>query len=68
VEPDRGTHRRNSSARSRLGTDKDFGDPRVTGERFYTSLVPWEREVSRLDRIEPLLRKQSFRVEHIAVE
>ena len=43
-----------------LGSDKDFGDPEITSTRFYTSLWPWEREVSRLDRMGVLLRKRRF--------
>jgi hypothetical protein len=43
-----------------LGSDKDFGDPEITSTRFYTSLWPWEREVSRLDRMGTLLEKRGF--------
>ena len=46
-----------------IGSDKDFGDPSETGTRFYTMLLPWNREVSRLDRFEPLLRKLGFRLD-----
>lgn len=46
-----------------LGMDKDFGDPKVTGTPFYTSLLPWKREVSRLDRFDPLMRHLGFRLE-----
>lgn len=45
-----------------LGMDKDFGDPEVTGTPFYTSLLPWRRDVSRLDRFDPLLRHLKFRL------
>lgn len=47
----------------RIGTDKEYGDPEVTGTRFYTMLLPWNREVSRLDRFNPILRKLGFRLE-----
>jgi hypothetical protein len=43
-----------------LGSDKDFGDPGVTGTKFYTSLWPWERDISRLDRMGVLLKKSRF--------
>jgi len=46
-----------------LGMDKDFGDPEVTGTPFYTSLLPWKREVSRLDRFDLLMRHLGFRLE-----
>lgn len=46
-----------------LGMDKDFGDPRETGTRFYTSLLPWQRDASRLDRFDPLLRTLRFHLE-----
>jgi len=29
-----------------LGMDRDFGDPAVTGTPLYTSLLPWQRQVS----------------------
>ena len=45
-----------------LGSDKDFGDPEITSTRFYTSLWPWEREVSRLDRMGVLLEKRRFQL------
>lgn len=45
-----------------LGMDKDFGDPEITGTPFYTSLLPWRRQVSRLDRFDPLLRYLGFRL------
>jgi hypothetical protein len=48
-----------------LGTDKDFGDLRIRGAKFYTSLLPWERDISRLDRMEPLLHKRGSRVAEI---
>lgn len=44
-----------------LGMDKDFGDPAITGTRFYTGLLPWQRNISRLDRFDPLLRSLGFR-------
>lgn len=43
-----------------IGTDKDFGDPRVTGTPFYTSLLPWKRNASRLDRFGPYLEFMGF--------
>ncbi len=46
-----------------LGMDKELGDPEETGTRFYTSLLPWRRDASRLDRYEPLLRMLKFRPE-----
>ncbi|MEO8191706.1 MAG: hypothetical protein ABI682_15340 [Acidobacteriota bacterium] len=46
-----------------LGMDKEFGDPEETGTRFYTSLLPWRRDASRLDRYEPLLRLLKFRTD-----
>ncbi len=49
-----------------LGMDKELGDPRSTGTRFYTSLLPWKRDVSRLDRFEPLLRLLKFRTDRFA--
>jgi len=48
----------------RLGSDKDFGDPAVTGKKFYTSLLPWKRNVSRLDRFDGLMRSLKFRLEN----
>ena len=45
-----------------LGSDKDFGDPEITSTRFYTSIWPWEREVSRLDRMGVLLEKLRFKI------
>lgn len=45
-----------------LGMDKDFGDPEITGTPFYTSLLPWRRQVSRLDRFDALLRYLGFRL------
>ncbi len=49
-----------------IGTDKDFGDPAVTGTRFYTMLTPWSKNVSRLDRFDPLLRKLGYRTDALA--
>jgi hypothetical protein len=46
----------------RVGTDKDFGDPAGTGTPFYTMLRFWKRDVSRLDRFEPLLGELGYRV------
>lgn len=43
-----------------LGMDKELGEPEETGTRFYTSLLPWRRDASRLDRYEPLLRMLKF--------
>ena len=48
----------------RLGSDKDFGDPTVTGKKFFTALLPWKRDVSRLDRFDPLMRSLKFRLEN----
>lgn len=48
-----------------IGSDKDFGDPSVTGTRFYTMLLPWDKNVSRLDVFEPLLRKMKFHPERM---
>ena len=48
-----------------IGSDKDFGDPAETGTRFYTMLLPWNREVSRLDRFDPLMRKLGFRMDNL---
>jgi hypothetical protein len=31
-----------------IGTDKIYGDPRITGNKFYTSLKPWNREASEM--------------------
>lgn len=45
-----------------LGMDKDFGAPEVTGTPFYTFLLPWRRDVSRLDRFDSLLRDMGFRL------
>ncbi len=39
-----------------VGTDKIYGDSRVTGTRFYTSLKPWNREVSDMWHFERFLR------------
>jgi len=50
----------------RLGMDRDFGDPRETGARFSTAIVPWKRERTRLDRFEAALAEQGFRVEAFA--
>jgi hypothetical protein len=49
----------------RLGSDKDYGHPAETGTPFYTMILPWNHDVSRLDRFEPLLRKLGFRVENL---
>ena len=46
-----------------LGMDKDFGDPEVTGTRFYTGLLPWKHDVTRLDRFGPLLTSLGFRLD-----
>ena len=46
-----------------LGMDKELGDPESTGTRFYTSLFPWRRNASRLDRFEPMLRMLNFRTD-----
>jgi hypothetical protein len=51
-----------------LGSDKDFGDPEITSTRFYTSIWPWEREISRLDRMGVLLEKLHFKVAKLAPE
>ena len=45
-----------------VGMDKDFGDPDVTGTRFYTMLTPWKRDVSRLDKFEALLTELGYRM------
>jgi hypothetical protein len=45
----------------RLGMDRDFGDPEVTGARFSTALVPWRREETRLDRFGRALEELGFR-------
>jgi hypothetical protein len=45
----------------RLGMDRDFGDPAVTGARFFTALAPWKRERSRLDRFGAALAELGFR-------
>lgn len=50
----------------RLGMDRDFGDPRETGARFFTALAPWRRERTRLDRFENALAERGFRVEAFA--
>jgi hypothetical protein len=39
-----------------VGTDKIFGDSRVTGTHFYTSLKPWNREASDMWQFERFLR------------
>jgi hypothetical protein len=46
-----------------LGMDRDFGDPASTGTPLYTSLLPWQRQASRLDRFDRLLRFLKFRLE-----
>ncbi|HKI48519.1 MAG TPA: hypothetical protein VKA69_04280, partial [Desulfobacteria bacterium] len=38
-----------------VGTDKIYGDSRVTGTRFYTSLKPWNREASDMWHFERFL-------------
>ncbi len=43
-----------------IGMDKDFGDPELTGTKFYTMLTPWSRDVSRLDQYDPLLQKLGY--------
>lgn len=50
----------------RLGSDKDFGDPRVTGTKFSTSIWPWERDSSRLDRMGMLLKKDGFNLARLS--
>jgi hypothetical protein len=45
-----------------LGMDRDFGDPALTGTPLYTSLLPWQRQASRLDRFDRLLRFLKFRL------
>jgi hypothetical protein len=45
----------------RLGMDRDFGDPEVTGARFFTALAPWRREETRLDRFGRALAELGFR-------
>ena len=39
-----------------VGTDKIYGDSRVSGTRFYTSLIPWNREASDMWHFERFLR------------
>ena len=39
-----------------VGTDKIYGDSRVTGTHFYTSLKPWNREASDMWHFERFLR------------
>ncbi len=51
-----------------IGMDKDFGDPAVTGTRFYTMLTPWSKSVSRLDQFDPLLRKLGYRTDALTAE
>ena len=45
-----------------VGMDKKFGDPEVTGTRFYTLLPFWLHEASRLDRMDSLLRALGYRL------
>jgi hypothetical protein len=46
----------------RLGMDRDFGAPDETGARFSTSILPWKREATRLDRFGRSLEELGFRV------
>jgi hypothetical protein len=39
-----------------VGTDKIYGDSRITGTHFYTSLKPWNREASDLWHFERFLK------------
>jgi hypothetical protein len=45
-----------------VGTDKVFGDSRITGNPFYTSLKPWNRKASDLWRFERFLRFNGWRL------
>ena len=39
-----------------VGTDKVYGDSRITGTHFYTSLKPWNREASDMWHFERFLK------------
>ncbi len=39
-----------------VGTDKIYGDSRITGTHFYTSLKPWNREASDMWHFERFLK------------
>lgn len=45
-----------------VGTDKAYGDPAVTGNRFYTSLKPWRRKDSDMWDFARFLRYWGWRL------
>ena len=45
-----------------VGTDKIYGDSNTTGTRFYTSLKPWNREVSDMWNFDRFLQFYGWRL------
>jgi hypothetical protein len=45
-----------------VGTDKIYGDARVTGTHFYTSLKPWNREASDMWHFERFLEFNGWKL------
>ncbi len=45
-----------------VGMDKDFGDPRAGGSRFYTSLKPWNRSASDMNDFAAYLRFNGWKL------
>jgi hypothetical protein len=45
-----------------VGTDKIYGDSNTTGTRFYTSLKPWNREVSDMWNFNRFLRFNGWKL------
>ncbi len=45
-----------------VGTDKIYGDARVTGTHFYTSLKPWNREASDIWHFERFLNFNGWKL------
>lgn len=45
-----------------VGTDKVFGDSNITGNRFYTSLKPWNRKASDMWEFASFLKYKGWRL------
>ncbi len=45
-----------------VGTDKEYEDSRITGNPFYTSLKPWNRQASNLWKFERFLRFNGWKL------
>jgi hypothetical protein len=45
-----------------VGTDKEYGDTRISGNPFYTSLKPWNRKTSDMNDFAAYLRFNGWRL------